>query len=403
MSRPRVYDGWVIVAGLCVTETISWGILYYGFAVFVRTLEEELVASRAEVTGAFSAGLLVAALAAVPVGRWLDRHGPRGLMTAGSCLGVVLLLAWSRVESLGALYAVWVLMGLALAATLYEPAFGTIVSWFARSRDRALLILTLAAGLASTIFVPAATWLLLRQGWRQALVTLAVILAVTTIPIHALLIKRNPRGAGVERDGDAAEAAASVPVAGALRTPFFWALSVAFFVSNFATVSVTVHLIPFLVERGWAMTTAALTLGWIGAMQLLGRLLFAPIAAWLGHRWVTASIFLVEALAIAQLGLAVHLPTLVPMVVMLGAANGMATLARATTVAQFFGPRHYASIAGALAVGSTAARATGPVGASLLREGVGSYERVFMLLAVGLVLAGLAVLGTPAPGGRSGK
>src|SRR5439155_54996 len=122
------------------------------------------------------------------------RHGARGLMTLGSCLATALVLAWSRVESLGALYAVWFLMGLALATTLYEPAFAAVVGWFpVENRDRALLVVTLTAALASTIFMPLEAWLVDRLGWRKALVALAVILAVPTIPIHAFLLRRPPR------------------------------------------------------------------------------------------------------------------------------------------------------------------------------------------------------------------
>jgi len=146
--------GWVIVATLSVTETVTWGIVYYGFPVFLGPMEQDLGASRVAVTGAFSVGLGVSALAALPVGRWIDRHGARGLMTAGSCLVTLLTFAWARVESLPALYAVWFGMGAAMAATLYEPAFAAVVSWFTRGRDRALLTVTLAAGLASTIFMP---------------------------------------------------------------------------------------------------------------------------------------------------------------------------------------------------------------------------------------------------------
>ncbi len=56
-----------------------------------------------------------------------------------------------------------------MAATLYEPAFAVVVSWFPRGRDRALLTVTLVAGLASTIFMPIEAWLLTPVGWRSAL------------------------------------------------------------------------------------------------------------------------------------------------------------------------------------------------------------------------------------------
>ncbi|HXG17395.1 MAG TPA: MFS transporter, partial [Calidithermus sp.] len=186
--------GWVVVGALCLTETVSWGILYYGFPVLLRPMEADLGWSRVAVTGAFSVGMGVSALAALPVGRWIDRHGARGLMTAGSCLGVLLLLAWSRVQTLAGLYALWALMGLALAATLYEPAFAAVVGWFpAGARDRALLVVTLAGALASTIFMPVEAWLVTRLGWRPALLVLAALLAALTIPVHALVLRPPPR------------------------------------------------------------------------------------------------------------------------------------------------------------------------------------------------------------------
>jgi MFS family permease len=393
----RLSYGWIVVAALCVTETITWGIVYYGFPVFLRPMEGDLGASRVAVTGAFSLGLGVSALAALPVGRWLDRHGPRGLMTLGSCLGTAGLVAWARVETLAGLYLVWFLMGLAMAATLYEPAFAAVVQWFwHRHRDHALLAVTLVAGLASTIFMPIEAWLLERVGWRRAVLSLAVVLGLTTIPLHALVLRRPPAAPRSEPGATPAPSAPGMPLDAAARTPVFWVLVVAFVVANFATVSVTTHLIPYLADRGYSPAIAAAMIGWMGAMQLPGRLVFVPVAARLGSRWMTAAVFLGQAIALAQLPLVRVLPTLAPFVVLLGAANGMSTLARATTLAEIFGARHYGSISGAVALGANGARAAGPVGAALLLVALGGYERVFWLLAAGLTLVSLAVMVTDA-------
>jgi MFS family permease len=400
----RLYYGWIVVAALCVTEVVSWGILYYGFPVLLRPMEADLGWSRVEVTGAFSAGMGVAALAALPVGRWIDRHGARALMTLGSCLGTAVLLAWSRVESLPALYAVWCLMGAALAATLYEPAFAAVVGWFAtRGRDKALLTVTLAGALASTLFMPLEAWLLTRLGWRGALQALAVILAVTTIPLHALVLRPAPRRTPTPGTEHGESGVPGLTLGASARMAVFWVLAAAFFVANFATNAVTIHLIPYLSDRGYSPTVAAVMIGWMGAMQLPARLLFAPVASRFGHRAVTGVIFFVQAASLAQLALAAELPTLVPMVVMLGAANGMATLARATIIAEIFGPRHYGAIAGAVALGSNGARAIAPVGAALLMVALGGYERVFWLLAASLVVAGLGVMTMRAGHGDDAK
>jgi MFS family permease len=378
----------VIVAVLSVTETVTWGIIYYGFPVFLRPMEQDLGASRVAVTAAFSIGLAVSALASISVGRWLDARGPRALMTAGSILATALTFAWARVESLPALYAVWFLMGLAMATTLYEPAFAVVVSWFARGRDRALLTVTLVAGLASTIFMPIEAALLERMGWRGALTVLAVVLGVITIPLHALLLRRGTAGAAPAAAGAAAP---SFTLGQAARTAIFWVLSIAFLVSNFATAAVTTHLIPFLVDRGYAASFAAAVIGWTGAMQLAGRVLFVPLSVRFGAMAMVAAVFLTQALGMAQLPLLARVGTLIPFIVLQGAANGMATLARASSLAEIFGARNYGAISGAVALWANGARAIGPVGASLLLLGLGSYPAVFWVLAASLVAAGVAV------------
>ena len=354
--------GWVIVAALSVTETVTCGIVYYGFPVFFRPMEAELGASRVAVTAAFSIGLGVSALAGIPVGRWIDAHGPRGIMTFGSCLASLLTLAWARVESVGALYAVWFGLGLAMAATLYEPAFAAVVSWFRRGRECALLTVTLAA-----------------------------VLAVITIPIHALLLRRGPAAPVTSTaPGDAPPSSMTLGEAG--RTLVFWVLFVAFFVGNFATAAITTHLIPYLVEHGDSAALAAAVIGWTGAMQLPGRMLFVPIAARLGARAMVGAVFFAQALGLGQLPFLVRFGTLLPFIVLQGAANGMATLARASSLVEIFGSRNYGAIGGAIALGANGARAAGPVGASLLLGGRGSYVSVFWALSVSLVLAGALVL-----------
>src|SRR5438105_286236 len=97
--RSKPYYGWYIAVTLAVTETISWGIVYYSFSVFLTPMQADLKWSRAEITGGFSLALLVMGAMAFPVGAWVDRHGPRLLMTAGSITASLLVLAWSQVTN----------------------------------------------------------------------------------------------------------------------------------------------------------------------------------------------------------------------------------------------------------------------------------------------------------------
>src|SRR4051812_21380848 len=108
---------WLLGAGQCV----YWGTLYYGFSVLLEPMAHELQTSRARVAGAFSVGLLVMALAAPQIGRWVDRDHAARVMRAGAGLAVVGLLAASQVTQVYQLYVVWVVLGLAMAALFYEP------------------------------------------------------------------------------------------------------------------------------------------------------------------------------------------------------------------------------------------------------------------------------------------
>lgn len=398
----RWFYGWTLVVALGVTETVSYGILQYAFPVFIAPMGAELGWSVAAVTGAFSLATLVSAAAAVPAGRWVDRHGPRGLMTAGSILAALLLFGWSRVRTMEGFYALSAGLGVAMAAVLYEPAFAVVASWFHRLRGRALTLLTFIAGFASVIFVPLATRLVEVHGWRQALAWLAVLLAVTTIPPHALLLRRRPEDLGLHPDGapsavfDAAEGAPepSVPARAAVRSRSFAWLAAAFALSALTGTAVAVHLIPLLLERGHSPAFAGAALGMVGLMALPGRLVFTP----LGSRWpraaVTAAIFALQGLGIAALMAGRGTAGVWAFVVLFGAGFGAITPARAALVAELYGRGSFGTVSGTLALLLALARAAAPVGASLLYLAGGGYPLVLAVLAALSLLAAACVLGT---------
>ena len=129
------YYGWRMVWALAVTQTVGFGVLYYAFSVFIAPMEAELGWTRAQTSGAFSLALLLSGVGALPAGRFVDKHGARGLMTAGSLLGALLVFAWSSVQRFGAFfYLVQGAIGLVMAAVLYDVAFTVVAVWFRRDR-----------------------------------------------------------------------------------------------------------------------------------------------------------------------------------------------------------------------------------------------------------------------------
>ena len=385
LRHPPLSRAWAIVGALSVTETVSWGILYYAFAVFLLPMQRELGFSTAQLTGAFSLALLLSGVAGLAVGRYLDGRSPRALMTAGSVAGVLLVLAWSRVDGLAAFYALWAGIGLVMATVLYEPAFVVLAKWFpaADQRRQALTALTLVAALASFIFLPLSQALIDAHGWRDALVVLATILAAITIPIHALVLRPAPE-VRAEKPTD------SVTASEALRTAPFWLLSTAFFLATFTGIAMTVLAVPYLVGRGYSAPFAAFAVGLIGFSQIPGRILFAVVGRRLPPAWATAGVFALIAAGIALL-VGVHgTVAAITGLVVLGMGNGMTTLARATLIADRYGAGSYGTIGGVAAFFTTGARAGGPVAAAVYAAAVGYTTLLWTLAACALVAAALA-------------
>jgi MFS family permease len=390
LARSLRSRAWGIVATLSVTETVSWGILYYAFAVFLIPMQRDLGFTAAELTGAYSVALLVSGIAGIAVGRHLDRHSPRALMTLGSITGAGLVLAWSQVDGLVALYAIWVALGLVMAAVLYEPAFTVLAKHFhdTHERRRAMTAMTLVAALASFIFMPLAQALIDAHGWRDALVVLAVVLAAVTVPLHALVLRPAPPAPRLTAGEDVPP---SVTARDALRSAPFWLLSAAFVLASITAVAVAVHAIPFLIERGHSPVFAAFAVGLIGISQIPGRLLFAPIAARLPRPAAMASVFALIAIGVALIVSVDATAAVVAGLVVLGMGNGMATLARATAIAEVYGAGSYGTIAAVAASATTAARAIAPVTAAVYAALIGYSGLLWTLAALAAAAALLAL------------
>jgi predicted MFS family arabinose efflux permease len=380
-----------IVVVFAITQTVGYGCLYYAFAVLLHPIAADLHASPAAVTGALTTAILAWAAAAVPVGRWLDRHGGRGIMTTGAAAGALLLVAWSQVRGVGQLYLVFAGLGIAMAMALYEPATAVIVSWFDPARRaRALLTMIVVAGFASTIFMPLTGYLESRLDWRATLLVLAALYAAVAIPLHATVVRRPPPTAPSTNrplDGRAGT------VRAARRDPRFWCLAVAFVAHSAAMSAMTVHLVGFLTGAGHPATFAATVAGLLGVLSVTGRLLLTGARRRVRLTTLVAAVFAVQALA------AVTLPLVAGSrlgaaagVIAFGIGFGVASLAAPALLADRYGTTAYATIAGTLAAPVTLAKATAPLGAAALLAATGGYRPVLTAVGAACLVAAIGIL-----------
>jgi predicted MFS family arabinose efflux permease len=377
-----------IVATFAITQTIGYGTLYYAFAVFLTPMAADLHASTTAVTGAFTASILAGALLAVPIGRWLDRHGGRALMTAGSLAGTLLLIAWANVDTLGQLYLVQIGIGIAATASLYEAAMAVIVTWFPGDRrSGAILAVTIVAGFASSIFLPLTGWLTSAHGWRTTLLILAGIQALT-VPLHAWAI-RSPPSIAASPDNTTAVRAA---VRTALGDPTFWLLAIGFTANMAAISAMTVHLVAALISWGHPASFAATIAGLLGVLSVTGRLVTTGLQRRFRAAPVTAAVFALQGAAAIALAF-VGATTLgaIGAVIGFGLGFGVATIARPVLMAERYDVRQYATLAGILLVPMTLAKAAAPLAAAALLSSTRSYGGVLVGIAVCCTVAAAAI------------
>lgn len=176
---------------LAVAQLVSWGSIYYAFSLFVVPMEGAMGLSRTATNAALSVGLLISGLAAYPVGKWIDHGHGRRVMVCGTLLAVAMLTLWSQAHSLVTLFVVWIGLGVAMAATLYDPVFAVITRDFPGSFRTKITLVTLVAGFASTVFIPLTQVLIDLLQWRDALLALAGFNLAICLPIHVFAIGRD--------------------------------------------------------------------------------------------------------------------------------------------------------------------------------------------------------------------
>ncbi|GLZ32321.1 MFS transporter [Lentzea sp. NBRC 105346] len=364
---------------LCLTQVTSWGIVFFALPVLAQDITKDTGWSNTWVVAGFSLAQIVSAAVGIPVGRILDRYGPRTVMTAGSATATTALIALTQSHALTWYFAAWTLIGVAMAGILYQPAFAAMTNWAGEQRVRALTTITLVGGFASTVFAPLTAMLVERLGWRHTYLVLAVILAVITIPAHFFGLRKPWTPIQHHHEHAPRQIA---------RSRAFVLLVVAISMAGFAIYAVVIALVPLLTGRGLSTTTAAWALGLGGVGQFVGRLGYGWLANRTGPRGRTVGTFLVASASIVLLGV---IPgpaiALIAASIAAGAVRGVFTLLHATAISDRWGPAGYGQLNGLLAAPLTVSAAVSPWFAAWLAGPQNNYPPVMLALAAICALA----------------
>jgi hypothetical protein len=238
------------------------------------------------------------------------------------------------------------LLGIATAASLYDPAFATLGRIFGAVARRPITVLTLAGGFASTVSWPTTHLLLDAVGWRGTYLVYAAVLALVAAPLHAFALPRT-------QAETLAQVAGPAPAASAVLKPAGWPfilVAAAFAAYAFVPSGLAAHMLAIFGRAGIDAASVVTIGALFGPSQVAARvceLVFArrvhPLVV---ARFAVAMLLAAFALLVL-FGLSVSVAA--AFAVMFGMANGLITIARGAVPLALFGASGYGHLMGRIA------------------------------------------------------
>lgn len=374
-----------ITLPLAIAQTVIWASIFYLFPAFLPVWELETGWTKTELTGAFTLALLVTAAASPLAGKLIDRGRGRELMLGGTILSIVCLLCLSQVSQLWHFFSVWLVLGLCMAASLYEPCFANLIRHLGDNAKPSITRITLIAGLAGTVAFPTAHSLTAIMPWRQAVLCFAAGVAFCTLPLTALAISHLQRQFPVD---------SSTANSGANKVPFskaFWLLATAFMIISVVHGIIVTHLLPLLAERGVAASFAIFAASMIGPMQVFGRLMMMATEKRTSILTTALACFAGMALGISALAMAGASSVLILTFVGIhGSAYGVTSIIRPMLTRMTLGSASFGQISGRLGGLVMFGTAIAPFGGSLIWQ-ISGYTTM-LILSAALMIGGLIIL-----------
>lgn len=387
-TNPAARTGLALILALGVTQVAGYGALYYAFAVLAPGMTASFGWAPEWTYGGFALGLLAGGLAAPFAGRLVDRYGTRRMMSIGSVLASLSLLALSKADGLLSYYAAMIVLEMVATLVLYDSAFTALTQAHGAGARRAISKLTLIGGFASTLFWPLTTALLTHADWRVIYQIYALGYLAVALPLHALAL---PRGrATAARPIQPGETPNTVGyLGGAARQRAFVLLAIAFSLQGFVVSAMSVHMLTLLQGFGFSAALAVALGAMVGPSQVTGRLiemLFGTNVAPMTTAWVSGALMPFGFVLLVIGGGTTVLAGL--FAIAYGVSMGLSSIVRGTVPLQLFGPAGYGAMLGKLSAPGLAIRAAAPLTFAVMMERAGLAASTAVLVT----LSGAAAL-----------
>jgi MFS family permease len=360
----------------------------YVFGPLAPDILGELGWTRAMYSSARAPQLFVIALASPLVGALTIRFGARRVLSGAALLIGVAFCLLSGMTALWQLYALVVLLGLAITG-LGDITVGQVVSqWVTRGRGLALGIVYTGSNLGGFLLTRLAGAVAERVSWRAAFLGMGLGGLVVLVPV-AYAVVREPRvptapdaGPAPEPVSPGATDGADLDLSAALRTRSFWILAFSLFTFFFYFIALLEHLVLFLTDEGLPRDEAVAYFSNAIALGLLSKVALGVAADRIPHKTALLADYGVLAASSVLLLWLPH-PTRLPLFIALfGFSYAARDVVYPLMVTHCYGLRSMAAIYGALMLALLPGGALGPIFAAAIHDHFGSYAIAFRTFAV---------------------
>ena len=365
-------------------------IVVLSFGPFIPAIERDLGWSRVEVSFAVTIVSWMIVLVSPLQGMLVDRFGPRRVVLASIPLfGVGLAAFYYLPPNLLVYYLLWALVPV-LSIGLWPLGYlQAVTRWFDRKLGFALGCANAGIGVGSTL-VPLVTGALIAAyGWREAFLGLAALIVFVSWPTVFLCVREPAKtGEGVKRPTE--NAAASMPLAKAVREPSFIILNAAFFMLGLTATGLVLQQVPLLVDAGWTAADATFHVQFVFGFALL----FARVCVGFVIDHVFAPrVMLTVAIggAIACLLYAVYPEAAILSAILLGFLLGAEFDVLAFLIRRYYGNAAYGRIYGIIFSMFYVGSGLGILGLAQSRQTFGDYD-TGLFIAVGVLVVCAIVL-----------